>query len=77
MPRSRLMPEILYPKIGWAVLRVCMEGPSLKDFDPKPSMTLWNDTVVTWHSNQSKQKQYKERATKKQHKTLMDESDSN
>ena len=54
-----------------------MEGPSLKDFDPKPSMTLWNDTVVTQHSNQSKQKQYKERATKKQHKTLVDESDSN
>ena len=54
-----------------------MEGPSLKDFDPKPSMTLWNDTVVTRHPNQSKQKQYNERATKKQHKTLMDESDSN
>ena len=54
-----------------------MEGPSLKDFDPKPSMTLWNDTVVTRHPNQSKQKQYNECATKKQHKTLMDESDSN
>ena len=28
------------------LLHVCMEGPSLQDFDPKPSMTLWNDAAV-------------------------------
>ena len=42
-----------------------MEGPSLQDFDPKPSMTLWNDAVVAQHPNQSKRKQRKECATKK------------
>ena len=47
-----------------SLLRVCMEGPSLQDFNPTLSMTLWNDAIVTRPPNQSKQKQYKEHATK-------------
>ena len=40
-----------------SLLHLCLEEPSLKDFDPKTSMTLWNDAVVTRRPNQSKQKQ--------------------
>ena len=39
-----------------SLLRVCIEGPSLQDFDPKPSMTLWNDAVVARRPNQGKRK---------------------
>jgi hypothetical protein len=59
-----------------SLLRICMEGPSLQDFDPKPSMTLWKDAVVARRPSQNKRKAYKERAPKKQRKTLMDYSDS-
>ena len=37
-----------------SLLRVCMEHPSLEDFDPKPSMTLRNDAIVAQHPNQNK-----------------------
>ena len=61
-----------------SLLRICMEGPSLQDFDPKPSMTLWNDAVVALarRPSQNKRKPYKERASKNRRKTLMDYSDS-
>ena len=42
-----------------SILRICMEGPTSQEFDPKPAMQLWSDGVGACQPNQSQRKKYK------------------
>ena len=52
------------------LLRICMEGPSLKEFDPVAAMKLWNEKAR--RPDQPKRKAYKPRAQKAHPGTLIE-----
>ena len=46
------------------LLKICMEGPDLQDFNPIPAMQLWNDACKLQRLNQKKRKEYGKGARK-------------
>ena len=48
-----------------SILRICMEGPTSQEFDPKPAMQLWSDGVGARRPNQSQRKKYKRKKPEK------------
>ena len=46
------------------LLKICMEGPDLQDFNPIPAMQLWNDACKLQRPNQKKRKGYGKGARK-------------
>ena len=46
------------------LLKICMEGPDLQDFNPIPAMQLWNDACKLQRPNQKKRKEYGKGARK-------------
>ena len=47
------------------LLRICMEGPDLQDFNPILAMHLWHDACKLQRSKQNKRKEYRKEARKK------------
>ena len=57
-----------------SLLTICMEGPTLAEFNPVPAMTLWADGIQSRRPNQSRRKPYKKHRNRRERaKTLMDE----
>ena len=59
-----------------SLLRICMEGPPLAQFDAIPAMQLWQEGVRLRRPNQSSRKAYKARVQKARPSTLIDIEES-
>ena len=47
-----------------SLIQICVEGPTLEEFDPLPAVKLWSEAVNARRPNQSKRKQHKQSVKK-------------
>ena len=60
-----------------SILRICMEGPTSQEFDPKPAMQLWSDGVGARRPNESQKKKYTRKKPNKHGPTTLIDISSN